>query len=264
MRHGQAGGRRRGHDAVRLAKTVLSLLATLAIATAAQAHVGHQVQTAERYIKIDVSGYTGRVVVSLNTGATETLRLLRLADADGDQTVTEEERDAYLEAWRAGLATEVELRAGDSVVPLEWGDAFMSPIGPMQATSGSVEMVGRFTFAGGEVTLTLRDDMPQGGFERTDYSARVRDGATLLGAGLGRVDDGRDRFAIRRGDRTPGPFMVRVQAPLAPLDAPTGEESRTGSSSGLSGLQTTALGLVFAVVVLGLLSLRRSDRASHP
>ena len=54
----------------------------LVLASVGLAHLGHVIQQAERYIKLDVSGYRVRVVVSLTLGAQEMSRVMHQADTD--------------------------------------------------------------------------------------------------------------------------------------------------------------------------------------
>ena len=107
--------------------TLSMALVTFCAASVASAHLGHLVQRAERYLKVDVSGYRVRLVVSLTLGARETARLMQQADSDGNGWVSPEERDAYMGLWGAGLvdawcadATAGRLDSGDagSLLPL--------------------------------------------------------------------------------------------------------------------------------------------------
>ena len=50
----------------------------------AEAHLGHTITRAERYLKIDASESDTRIVVSLTLGAEEGQRLLESADANQD------------------------------------------------------------------------------------------------------------------------------------------------------------------------------------
>jgi hypothetical protein len=201
--------------AARLAVAYVTLL--LLDVSVARAHLGHLVQQAERYLKVDVSGYRVRLVVSLTLGARETARLMQEADADGNGWVSPEERDAYMALWGAGLHEELTVEVDGTRVPVEYAEPFMQPIGPIMATDGAVEMIGTFDLDGGEHTVVIRDGMPTDPFDRTDYSFRARDEAVLLASGISEgATEAVEHASVHRGMPLPSEFMVRVRVPERP------------------------------------------------
>lgn len=204
--------------------TLPMALVTFCAASVASAHLGHLVQRAERYLKVDVSGYRVRLVVSLTLGARETARLMQQADSDGNGWVSPEERDAYMGLWGAGLVDELAVRVDGTRVDVEFAEPFMQPIGAIVATEGSVEMVGTFVLDGGEHDVVIADTMPREAFERTDYSFRARDEAVMLASGLGdNVTEVLEHTSVHQASPNPETFMVRVRVPQRPLTA--GEEA---------------------------------------
>lgn len=204
------------HLAVRYS-SVACFLALVTYPVIAQAHLGHVVQQAERYIKLDVSGYQVRVVVSLSLGARETSRVMQQSDADRNGWVSPEERDAYMALWGDGLREELAVEVDGEPVDVLYGEAFMQPIGPVAAVDGAVEMVGVFLLDGGEHRITVRDNMPLEPFDRTDLSFRTRDGATLLASGIGEgPTNAVEHGSIHRDTPYPGTFSMHVRVPNRP------------------------------------------------
>jgi len=221
-------------------------------ASVAAAHLGHLVQQAERYLKVDVSGYRVRLVVSLSLGARETARLMQEADENGDGDVSPEERDAYMALWGAGLENELTVEVDGAPVSVAFGEPFMQPIGPVMATDGAVEMIGTFDLDGGEQRVVIRDAMPTDAFDRTDYSFRARDEAVLLASGLGEeATEALEHASVHRGMPLPTAFTVRVRVP---------ERPRTTREQVLQALPWVAV--VVGALVVGLLAvaLRRRRR----
>lgn len=223
------------------------LLAALSLFSAApaSAHLGHLVQQAERYLKVDVSGYRVRLVVSLTLSARETARLMQQADADGNGWVSPEERDAYMAQWGTGLRDELAVHVDGARVDVEYAEPFMQPIGEIVASDGAVEMVGTFVLDGGDQTVVITDGMPLDPFDRTDFSFRARDGATLLASGLG--DDAADvleHASVHRGMPNPESFMLRVRVPERPRTARELAVSALPWVGGLSGALVIALAAV--------------------
>ena len=167
----------------------LGVALALALSPAAvHAHLGHVVQRAERYLKLDVSGNQARLVVSLNLGPPETESVLGRADSNQDGEVDAGERDAYLAEWGRGLENELSVRVGGREIPIRFGEPFLQPIGPVRAVDGTVEMVGTFPIPAetdAPVRVDVADGMRVETFDRTDISFRVRDGARVTEVGLG-------------------------------------------------------------------------------
>lgn len=218
-----------------LAATIAML--TLAQASSANAHLGHLVQQAERYLKVDVSGYRVRLVVSLTLGGRETARLMQQADEDGNGWVSPEERDAYMALWGAGLREELSVHVDGVKVDVEYAEPFMQPIGEIVAADGAVEMVGTFVLDGGDQTVVITDGMPRDPFDRTDYSFRARDGATLLASGVGSTaTEVLEHASVHRGMSNPDSFMLRVRAPERPRTARERALAALPWAAGLGGL----------------------------
>ena len=210
------GGRRTHHG-----RAVIGALALVLLQPAtSRAHLGHTVQQAERYLKLDVSGYKVRLVVSLTLGARETARLMEQADRNRDGWVSPQERDEHMAQWGDGLRDELRVSVDGRAVDVTYGEAFMQPIGEIVATEGSVEMVGVFDLDGGEQVVVVEDRMPMQGFERTDFSFRARDGATLVASGIGDSPaEAVEHISIHRGAPYPAACSMRVQVPPRPLTA---------------------------------------------
>lgn len=162
------------------------VLAWSALTAPAHAHLGHSITSAERYLKLDVSGREARVVASLSLGPGEGLRVLRAADTDTNGEVSEAERDAYLAAWAEGLAGELPVFVDGERVPLVWGEPYLEPAGPVRAVPVTVELVAHFTLGGGRETVRIEDRMIRREvYERTDVAFRARDGAQIVASGVG-------------------------------------------------------------------------------
>ncbi|MBW2462516.1 MAG: hypothetical protein JRH11_12780 [Deltaproteobacteria bacterium] len=152
----------------------------------ARAHLGHAVQSAERYLKVDFEGGHVRVVVSLMLGPGEAARVLRVADredGDGDGTLSPTEADAYLARWGVGLGEDLVLELDGARVRVDWGEAYLDPTGPISPRPATVEMIGRIPLSAGEHHLVLRDGMRRETFERTDVAFSGHDGAELVASG---------------------------------------------------------------------------------
>ena len=182
-----------------------------------QAHLGHVVQQAERYLKLDVSGFHVRLVVSLTLGARETTRVMEQADSDRNGWVSPDERDEYMALWADGLREELVVEVDGERADVTYGDAFMQPIGQIVAMDGSAELVGTFLLNGGEHVIEVRDGMPRDAYDRTDLSFRARDAATLLASGIGENPQGVvEHIAVQRNAPYDGVFGMRVHVPIRP------------------------------------------------
>jgi len=152
----------------------------------ARAHLGHEIARAERYLKLDVSGHSARIVVSLTLGQREGARVLAAADTDASGDVSEAERDAYLTQWGEGLRSELPVRVDGAPLSLVWSEPYMEPIGPVRPVAVTVELVARFELAGGRQTIRIEDRVPRREvYDRTDVAFRARDEATLIASGAG-------------------------------------------------------------------------------
>lgn len=141
-------------------------------AAPAFAHVGHDVQRAERYLKFELEGSQLRVVVTMTLGRTAMLGALQRADENHDGTVSRQESEAYLAAWTASLSDALPLFVDGERVPLTWGSPYMAPIGVVTQVEGAVEAVAVLPFDAQlfdeEHLVVLQDHMEVPEFERTD------------------------------------------------------------------------------------------------
>ncbi len=197
-------------------------------APVARAHLGHEVQTAERYLKLDVADDHARVVVSLMLGPVEAARVLRIADrdgGDGDGTLTESEADAYMAVWGDGLATDLPIEVDGAPVAVEWGEPYLDPTGPITPRPATVEMVARIPLEAGEHRITMRDRMQRETYDRTDVAFRVRDSAELVASGAEEAPSDRVPTLAFAGGRGPDVFTAVVNVPgPSEEDAPEDEE----------------------------------------
>lgn len=200
------------------------VLACAGLTASASAHVGHVVQRAERYLKLDVAGHDARVVVSLSLGPEEGRRVLESVDANGDGEVDERESEAHLGQWAEGLRVEVPVRVDGEPVEISWRDGYLAPIGRVRPVPLSVEMVGHFELEGGRQTVRIEDGMVRREvYDRTDVAFRVRDGAELVASGLESEADGLTPALMYPGDyggAEPVPLVAVVQTPARERAAP--------------------------------------------
>ena len=154
-------------------------------APVASAHLGHVILRAERYLKLDASEADTRLVVSLTLGATEGARVLAAADADSSGEVSSAEADAYLAQWAEGLRTDLPVRIDGAPAEVSWRDGYLDPIGPVQRTALTVEIVGHLPVQGREHRIHVHDGMRREVFDRTDVAFRAHDGAELVVSGPG-------------------------------------------------------------------------------
>ncbi len=215
----------------------------------AAAHLGHQVQRAERYLKLDAAAGELRVVVSLTLGPSETVRVMDAADENKDGEVSRAETDAYMASWGVGLATELPIEIDGERVPLEWGEPYLDPMGPVMPVPGAVEMVARIPISGGRHRIVLRDGMQSEKYDRTDVAFESRDGVTLVAsAKSSEPTSAHERLAF-------GPGEVNAEL-IADYDFPVVEEPSRVEPLVVGGIAVTLL------AVLGLLGFlaRREPR----
>jgi hypothetical protein len=205
------------------ALAALALPLCLAGPSRTQAHLGHLVLRAERYVKIDAAPGEVRVVVSLMLGPSEARRALEPADTNGDGALSRAEADAYLAGWGAELEREVRIELDDA--PAEgvvWRDGVLEPIGPIAAQPVTVERIAHLALPGGEHAVRVRDAMDVARFERTDVVFQARDGATLSRAGLGAEPQDLETSLSFGSDFAPVGgriFTASVVTPEEPADA---------------------------------------------
>jgi hypothetical protein len=229
------------------ATSFLLALAVIAVAAPARAHLGHVVQRAERYLKIEGSAEGVRIVVSLTLGPDEAIRVLDAADADGDGTVTQPEADDYMRSWAEGLGTELPIELDGEPVRVEWAEPFLDPVGPIRPLPASVELVTRVPAAEGVHVVTVRDRMRAETFDRTDVSFRVRDGARLLRSGPG----DRPTESVRQLAYGPAGTRNYVDVLTAELELPAASDptdSRPRTPWWIGAVAAVVLGLVLIAV----------------
>ncbi len=200
---------------------VAVLLAT-SLATKADAHLGHYVVSAERYIKLDLSPDEARIVVSLSLGASAAERLLTPADRDRDGNVSQSEAETYLSAWARGLATELPIELDGQLSHARYGEGVLAPLGVIHPEALTVEMVARIPLGPGEHTIRIQDRMDLSRFERTDIAFRTRDGIALVASDLGPNPDAvhTDLYYASNWDPRGGRFITaRVRVPYGKFPA---------------------------------------------
>lgn len=209
----------------------------------AHAHLGHVVQRAERYLKVDATPGGARLVVSLTMGPQEMARISNAADANQDGHVTQAEADAYMAEWGAGLRTELPVTVDGQPVDLSWGQAFFDPIGELRPVGGTVEMVALVPLEGGEQRIVVTDGMRQETFDRTDVAFSARDGAELVVAGVG-LDPREVAGRLTYG----GVTEVEVLTVVVRLPVVSAPEQRSYAMVGVVGAAVAlAAGLLVAV-----------------
>jgi hypothetical protein len=202
----------------RAERTLALALVLSASAATAEAHLGHDVVRAERYLKVEVAPTGARFVVSLTLGPAEMATILEAADGDGDGTVTQAEADAYMGRWAEGLQTDLPVTIDGEAITLEWGEAYFDPLGAVRPVSGTVEMVAHHPLDGGEHTIALSDEMRLESLERTDVRLTVESPVELLAAGPGAErtadDDIIEDFYYGNDSRAaPDAVSLRVKVP---------------------------------------------------
>lgn len=158
------------------------LLAVLA--TPVRAHQGHVLLRSERTIKLEIDGRQGlRVIVTVNYGEEEMLRLCRRADENGDGVLDDREASAHLEQWSEDLRRELPVRVDGGFRRIVWTDQFFEPTGPIVRRPGTLEMTGRVSVPTGRHELFFTDELPPDAFERTDVLYTSVNEGGLLSSG---------------------------------------------------------------------------------
>ncbi|MFT5355316.1 MAG: hypothetical protein ACI9KE_002532, partial [Polyangiales bacterium] len=159
--------------------SIVFLVTALFAPPHAEAHLGHVVLRAERYLKFDVEPAALRVVASLTLGPTEMARIMRDADTSGDGSIDGSEADAYMQTWGNGLAEELRIEVDGEAVAVVWGDAYFDPQGVIRSEAGSVEMVARVELDPGTHRIRLSDSMPTEALDRSDIVIRTQPGGSV-------------------------------------------------------------------------------------
>ncbi len=205
-----------------LASAALGLALALVSANAS-AHLGHVVENAERYVKLDAHEGELRVVVSITLGAAEGRRALDAADTNEDGRLDDAEVDAHVRGYADTLDRDLRLTIDDAPMPWRLASLRISPRGP--AVPRAVEFEVRQTLREGTHRLTLHDSGEGPSFDRTDVALHAREGARLEASGAGAT---LRTPALRRISYAPpsGPRHIasaRFWVPAAPVDrAPMG------------------------------------------
>jgi hypothetical protein len=226
----------------RRASLALLVLALVLAPAAAQAHLGHVILRAERYLKIDASEQDTRVVVSLTLGASEGARVLAAADANGDHEVSQAESDAYLAQWGEGLGTDLPIEIDGSAFAATWTEGYLEPIGPVGPTPLTVEITAHLPLTGREHLVRVRDHMRREVFDRTDVAFRAHDGGEIVRCGPGQEPTGTQNDfsygASAGGDAPPDVLTAQLRFPRR-------ADSSAGIALPIAALLAVALGLVF-------------------
>lgn len=167
----------------RLARALVGLT-FLGGSAVASAHQGHPVLRAERTLKFEADGEEGmRMVVTVNYGTEEMLRVARRADANGDGTLDRREIEDTMLDWADTLRRELPLRLDGSFARVDFVEPFFEPRGRIELRPGTLEMTGIIRMPAGRHELFVTDDMPGDQFERTDVMFTATNGARLLASG---------------------------------------------------------------------------------
>lgn len=168
----------------RRALTLLAVALALAAGARASAHNGHPILRAERTIKLEADGAEGlRMVVTINFGAEEMLRVARRADSDGDGNVVADEVEDYMLDWAEVLRRGLPVRVDGAFARVDFIEPFFDPKGPISLRPGTLEYVGRVRVGSGQHELFVTDEMNLDEFDRTDVMFTSTNDATLLTSG---------------------------------------------------------------------------------
>lgn len=153
-------------------------------ASVAAAHQGHPILRAERTIKLEADGHEGvRMVVTVNYGVEEMLRVARNADADGDGSLDRREIEDTMLEWAETLRRELPVRLDGSFARVRYVRPFFEPTGRIEMRPGTLEMTGMINVGAGRHQIFVTDDMPGDAFDRTDVMFTASNDAQLLASG---------------------------------------------------------------------------------
>ncbi len=169
--------------------TVLAIALSL-IAAPSRAHFGDEVVRAERLLKIDVDRDRVRVIVSISLGESAARSILLAADTSGDHAIDRTEADAYIETWTRALRDELPVLIDGAPPDVDWGGAYLDPLGPIRISPCTVEVVGVVPLERGAHHLVFTDRMGVERYERTDVVFVARAGAHLVASGYGAAPSG--------------------------------------------------------------------------
>lgn len=158
--------------------------AMVAASSAASAHQGHVVLRAERTLKFEADGLEGlRMVVTVNYGPEQMLRVARSADSDGDGSLSRVEVEDFMLEWAETLRRGLPVRVDGSFTRVTFVEPFLEPTGPIALRPGTLEMTGRIVVGSGRHDVFVTDEMPVNDFERTDVMFTASNEATILASG---------------------------------------------------------------------------------
>jgi hypothetical protein len=167
-----------------------TFVGALACAGVAGAHQGHPVLRAERTIKLEADGDEGvRMVVTINLGAEEMLRIARRADENGDGLVDVHEVEEYMLDWADILRRGLPVRVDGSFARVDFVQPFFDPKGAISLRPGTLEYVGRIRVPSGTHALFVTDDMNTDEFDRTDVMFTSTNDARLVASGPSEAPD---------------------------------------------------------------------------
>jgi len=162
----------------------LACLVAIATGGGARAHSGHPILRAERTIKFEAVGHEGvRIVITVNYGAEQMLRIVRRADEDSNGVVDADEVAEFMQDWSRELRDDLPLHVDGARVRPAFTRPFFEPDGPVSLRPGTLEVVATIPLGEGRHEISLEDSMEADDFDRTDVMFEVTNEATLLASG---------------------------------------------------------------------------------
>jgi len=169
---------------VRRFLTGLACVVIVATGGAVRAHTGHPILRAERTIKFEAVGDEGlRIVVTVNYGGEQMLRMARRADENSDGVVDDSEVAEFMDDWSDELRDDLPVHVDGERVRPRFVRPFFEPAGPVSIRPGTLEIVATIPLAAGRHEVSLEDDMRADDFDRTDVMFEVTSEATLVASG---------------------------------------------------------------------------------
>ncbi len=176
------------YNRVSFAATVLGIIGlwlSVAAPSDAFAHLGHTVQSVERFVRVDFSGRVARVVVSLSLAPREMRALERAWDDDSDGKLEGAEIEAHQAVLVARLNEALRMEVDGHSVRPRWGDVYVSSRRSPGRGPGIVEIVAGLVLDGGVHRFAVLDDGLEENIERTDVRFASHGDAQILACGLG-------------------------------------------------------------------------------
>lgn len=224
------------------------LIALSPIATAS-AHSGHPILRAERTVKLEADGREGlRLVVTVNYGAEQMLRVARRADLNGNGIVEASEIATFMDSWSDELARRLPVHVDGTRVRPRFVRPFYDPDGPVSLRPGTLEIVAEVPLAEGRHEIFVSDGMAADEFDRTDVMFEVTNEARLDASGPSAAPiEVVPSFAFGRSTELArvSSFGMVVEMPSASVVSTETDPNRKR----LVPVAITALATVFAVAV---------------